>query len=41
MIPKYYEMYNVFLEILSDGKVHSLKEIQKSVVKEMNITHEE
>lgn len=41
MIPKYYEMYNIFLEILSDKRVHGLKEIREAIMKEMNITHEE
>ena len=32
-LPKYHQMYRAFLEVLMDGKIHSLKEVKKHVIK--------
>ena len=37
-IPKYYEMYHAFLSCLSDGMVHTNKDIREYVIKEFGIT---
>ncbi|MBP1920286.1 restriction endonuclease [Youngiibacter multivorans] len=40
-IPKYYEMYRTFLEILQDSQDHELSEIKKSITMKMSITEDE
>lgn len=40
-IPKYYEMYKSFLEVLKDEKEHSIYEVKQSVSKKMCISSEE
>ena len=37
-VPKYHEMYAPFLKFLSDGEVHSIKEIKKAVAEEMRLS---
>lgn len=40
-IPKYQDMYRSFLNFVSDGKEHSLKEIRDFVADKMNVTDDE
>lgn len=40
-IPKYFEMYQSFLECLKDGQPHSIKEIKNIVAEQMNVSEEE
>lgn len=40
-IPKYNEIYNVFLESISDGEIHTLAEIKPAVIERFHITEEE
>ncbi len=40
-VPKYYEFYNVFLESLADGKVHTLKECKEYVAKKKKLTEDD
>ncbi len=37
-LPKYYEMHKPFLEYLSDGKEHKLKELKQYVSKQLHLT---
>ena len=37
-LPKYYEMHKPFLEYLSDGKEHKLKELKQYVSKQLRLT---
>ena len=41
MIPKYDEIYYDFLEVLSDGKVHTLKEIREKIAGKWKLSEEE
>ena len=40
-VPKYHEFYNVFLESLNDGKIHSVKDCRNYIKQQMNFTDEE
>ena len=40
-IPKYDEMYRLFLDCLADGQQHRLKEIRDSIARTLGITEEE
>ena len=40
-VPKYDEMYNDFLEILKDEKIHEIREIRDTVAKKLKLTDEE
>lgn len=40
-LPKYNEMYNIFLEEISDGKPHAMKEIQQRIAQKLALTEEE
>ena len=37
-VPKYHEFYNIFLESLSDGQVHSIQECQNYIKEHTNLT---
>ena len=40
-VPKYHEFYNVFLESLIDGKIHSIKDCRNYIKQQMHFTDEE
>lgn len=40
-VPKYYEMYNIFLECLKDKEVHSLKEIKQIAIEKLDLSEED
>ncbi len=41
MIPKYTDMYGEFLNILSDGNIHSVEEIRDKLAAKFNVTEDE
>ena len=40
-LPKYDEMFNIFLEALSDGSIRSAKEVQKYIENKLNLSDED
>lgn len=40
-VPKYYEMHRPFLESLSDGLAHTLKELKLSVAQYFSLSEED
>ncbi len=40
-VPKYHEFYNIFLESLSDGQIHSLQDCRDYIKAHMNFTSED
>lgn len=40
-IPKYYEMYQSFLKVLLDGKIHSSKEEKQQIIDDFQLTEKE
>ena len=40
-IPKYHELYNLFLESLSDGQVHSIQDCRDYIKQRINLTAKE
>ena len=40
-VPKYDEMYNVYLEVLSDKKEHESKEIKEEIAKKLKLSEED
>lgn len=41
MIPKYFEMHKPILEFLSDGNIHSLKELKAAMIQAFHLTEED
>lgn len=40
-VPKFYEFFGSFLRAVSDGEIHKSKEVQKTIVADMNLTEED
>lgn len=40
-VPKFYEFFGSFLRAVSDGEVHKSKDVQKTIVSDMNLTEED
>ena len=40
-IPKYHELYAPFLKALMDGETHTMKEIKRFVVEQVQLTDED
>lgn len=40
-VPKYYEMHKPVLECLSDGKMHTMKDLKAYVIKYFQLTEED
>ena len=40
-VPKFYEFFGSFLRAVSDGKIHTSKEVQKAIATDMNLSEED